>query len=74
LASELCQGKLVSALEGGYNLKSVGKLATAAIAKMSAIPYTIEDRAPVANRSIESQGLKVLKEVKKVQRAFWLLE
>jgi len=74
LASKLCRGRLMSVLEGGYSLKFVGKLAAVAIAKMSAIPYTIEDRAPATKRSIESQGAKILKEVKKVQRTFWLLE
>lgn len=74
LASELCQGKLVLVLEGGYSLKFVGKLVVAAIAEMSGISYTAEDRAPATKRSIESQGLKVIEEVKKVQRAFWPLE
>jgi acetoin utilization deacetylase AcuC-like enzyme len=74
LSSELCQGKLVSVLEGGYRLKIVGKLAAAAIAKMSAIPYATKDRAPTAKRRAESQGLKILGEVKKVQGAFWRLE
>jgi len=69
--SEMCEGKLVSVLEGGYSLKFVGKLAMTAIARMSGAIYSVEDKAPITRKRIIEQGEKVIKEVKQVQKAFW---
>jgi len=71
LASKICEGRLVLTLEGGYSLKFVGKLAAIAIAKMSRTPYTIEDRVPATNERLRRHGERVIREVKKVQGAFW---
>jgi acetoin utilization deacetylase AcuC-like enzyme len=71
LASEVCQKRLVCVLEGGYNLKFIGKLAAVAIAKMSKTRMVVNDRVRPAKKSIETRGERVIKEVKKVQRAFW---
>jgi acetoin utilization deacetylase AcuC-like enzyme len=72
-ASEMCGGKLVLALEGGYGLKFIGKLAVAAVAKMSEVVYSIEDKVLVTNKRVEEQGEKVIKEVKRIQKSFWNL-
>jgi acetoin utilization deacetylase AcuC-like enzyme len=74
LASEVCQGKLVSVLEGGYNPNIVGKLATGAIAKLSGTAYTIKDETPMIKKRAELQGAKIIKEVKEAQRAFWSID
>jgi len=71
LASEICDGKLVSVLEGGYSLDFVGKIAAAAVAKMSRTFYTVNDKVPSTKERIRKQGEKVIKEVKRVQKAFW---
>jgi acetoin utilization deacetylase AcuC-like enzyme len=71
VASEMCEGKLVLALEGGYNLRFIGKLVVTAVAKMSGAIYSIEDKVPVTKKRIKEQGEKVIKEVKHVQKAFW---
>jgi acetoin utilization deacetylase AcuC-like enzyme len=71
LASEVCDGKLVCVLEGGYNVNFVGKLAAAAIGKMSDTSYIIKDRVPPSDKSVELQGEKIIREVKKTQKAFW---
>ena len=71
LASELCEGKLVLILEGGYNLDFVGKIAAAAVAKMSEASYNVEDRIPKTKNHVKKQGERVIKEVKQVQKAFW---
>lgn len=71
LASQICNGKLVAILEGGYSLKFVGKMTASAIAKMSGSPYVKEDRFPVFRKKVRMQGEKVLREVQKVQRGFW---
>ncbi|MDI6903981.1 MAG: histone deacetylase [Candidatus Bathyarchaeia archaeon] len=74
LASETCGGKLVSVLEGGYSLNFVGKIATAAIAKMSETFYRIDDKAPAIRERTRKQSEKVIEEVKKVQKAFWNID
>ncbi len=71
VASEMCEGKLVLVLEGGYSLRFIGKLAVAAVAKMSGAIYNIEDKVPITKKHIKEQGEKVIKEVKRVQKAFW---
>ena len=71
LASEICGGKLVSVLEGGYSLNFIGKIAVAAVAKMSEALYSIEDEVPMTKKRVKEQGEKVIKEVKRVQKAFW---
>jgi acetoin utilization deacetylase AcuC-like enzyme len=70
-ASEMCGGKLVSVLEGGYSLRFIGKLAVVAVAKMSEAIYSVEDNVPMTRKRIIEQGEKVIKEVKHVQKAFW---
>ena len=70
-ASEMCEGKLVLALEGGYSLRLIGKLVVAAVAKMSRAIYSIEDKVPVTKTRVNEQGEKIIKEVEQVQKAFW---
>lgn len=74
LASEMCEGKLVFVLEGGYSLNFVGKIATAAIAKMSGTFYGVADKAPAIRERVREQGEKVIEETKKVQKAFWNID
>jgi len=74
LASELCNRRLVCVLEGGYNLNTLGRLAASAIATLSENDFKVKDKPLVADRKIEQQGNNVIKEVKRVQRAFWSLD
>lgn len=71
LASEICEGKLVLVLEGGYSLNFVGKIAAVAVAKMSGAFYSVADKVPATKERTREQGEKVIKEVKRVQKAFW---
>jgi acetoin utilization deacetylase AcuC-like enzyme len=71
LASGTCNGRLVSVLEGGYNLKSVGRIVASAIAKTSGNSYAINERVAASQRHVRVEAEKVLREVKKVQRDFW---
>lgn len=71
VASEMCEGKLVLVLEGGYSLGFVGKLVVTAVAEMSRAIYSIEDKVPMTKKRVKEQGEKVIKEVKQVQKAFW---
>jgi acetoin utilization deacetylase AcuC-like enzyme len=74
LASEICEGRLVSVLEGGYSPKFVGKIAAAAIAKMSEVAYTVDDKASRTNERNRRHEEKAIEDVKEVQRAFWNLK
>jgi acetoin utilization deacetylase AcuC-like enzyme len=74
LASKTCGGKLVAVLEGGYNLRFVGKMAASAIARMSRTPYLVEDKAPEVSKKTIARGERVLEEVKKVQRDYWNID
>lgn len=71
LASQLCEGKFVAVLEGGYSLKFLGKIATAAVARMAGTLYKVRDERPAANPRIQKLGERVIKEVKGVQSSFW---
>jgi acetoin utilization deacetylase AcuC-like enzyme len=73
LASEICEGRLVSVLEGGYSLNFVGRIAATAIAKMSESLYTLDDKVPTSKKRVRIQGENIIKEVEKVQRVFWNL-
>jgi acetoin utilization deacetylase AcuC-like enzyme len=74
LAAEICGGRLVSVLEGGYSLKFVGKIAAAAIAKMTRVFYIVDDKVPATSKRSRRQGEKVIKDVKEVQRVFWNID
>lgn len=73
LASEMCDGKLVCVLEGGYG-KFVGKIAALAMAKMSGTKYAINDKPPRVNSRVRKQGEKIIRKVKEAQRNFWKLD
>lgn len=73
LAGQLCDGRLVATLEGGYSLNFLGKMATAVIAKMANASYAIMDNGPPANPKVVRKAEQVLSSVKKVQSSFWKL-
>jgi len=73
LAVQLCQGKLVATLEGGYSLNLLGKMATAAIAELADASYMIKDNRPVANPRILKKAQQVINSVKSIQSSFWKL-
>ncbi|MFP3985398.1 MAG: histone deacetylase [Candidatus Bathyarchaeia archaeon] len=74
LASTFCEDKFVAVLEGGYNLKKLGKLVVSSISKMAGFPYLMKDGRPPVNHKAEKKAEKVIREVKKVHSAFWDLE
>ncbi len=74
LASRLCGGRLVLILEGGYGVRFVGRIAAAAIARLSQVKYQLDDQVPIVSQRSRDKGEKIIKEVKKVQRSFWSLK
>lgn len=73
LAGQLCDGRLVATLEGGYSLNFLGKMATAAIAKMANASYRIIEKNPAADPKVERKAEQVISSVKKIQSTFWKL-
>jgi len=73
LASQLCEGKLVVTLEGGYSLNFLGKMATAAISKMAQASYLVKDSRPVAHPRTIRKAEQVINNVKRIQSSFWKL-
>jgi acetoin utilization deacetylase AcuC-like enzyme len=74
LASTLCEDRFVAVLEGGYNLRQLGKLAALTISKMAGFSYLVKDRERPAGSRVKKRAEKVIEEVKKVHSAFWSLE
>jgi acetoin utilization deacetylase AcuC-like enzyme len=75
LASQLSHGKLVAVLEGGYNLKVLGKIACSVIAKLAEVPYTLKNKSSLRSSSrLVKQGERVIGEAKRVHSAFWSFE
>ena len=72
-ASRVCHGRLVAVLEGGYSHRFLGKMATAVIARMTKIPYSISDKPRATKANIRNQGENIIKQVKKQQSMFWNL-
>ncbi len=71
LASNLCTGKLVAILEGGYSLRFLGRMAVSVIAKMAEIQYFIKDKRPVVGLGLRKRAERIIEEVKRVQSSFW---
>lgn len=73
LSGQLCSGRLVSALEGGYSLNFLGKMVTLALAKMSNIPYVMKDNTPRSSPTTIKKAGQVINYVKRIQSSFWHL-
>ncbi|MCW4035196.1 MAG: histone deacetylase [Candidatus Bathyarchaeota archaeon] len=73
LASRYCQDKMAAVLEGGYNLKFLGKLACTTTARMAEIPYSFKDKHPGAILKTRKTGQKTIQNVKNIQSAYWKL-
>lgn len=75
LASTHCENRFVALLEGGYNIRQLGKLAVSTIAKMAAFPYSTKnaERARPSDLKAEKYARKIIEMVKEAQSAFWSL-
>jgi acetoin utilization deacetylase AcuC-like enzyme len=73
LASQLCEKKLVAALEGGYSLNFLGRMVTAAIAKIANASYEVEDRSLSSNPRVIKKAEQVIASVNRIQSSFWKL-
>jgi acetoin utilization deacetylase AcuC-like enzyme len=73
LASQLCEGRLVVTLEGGYSLKVLGRLVTSAIAKMAGMPYELNENRQDTNPRASKKAEQVINSVRSIQSSYWKL-
>jgi acetoin utilization deacetylase AcuC-like enzyme len=71
--SKSCQGKLVAILEGGYNLRFLGKITCQVIAKMAEVPFSFLDKPRCSTPKIRKKAEKILQRIKKTHSTFWNL-
>jgi len=75
MASQFCNGKLVAILEGGYHLKTLGRMATSVIAELAGVSYTFESRRSwQPSARLVRRAERIISEVKRVQSSFWNFE
>jgi acetoin utilization deacetylase AcuC-like enzyme len=73
MASQLCEGRLVATLEGGYSLKFLGKMVTSAIARMAHVPYRVDDSSPTCHPRTIRKAEEIINNVKRIHSSFWKL-
>lgn len=73
LADELCDGKLVVTLEGGYSLNFLGKMVTSAIARMAGVSLSVDDSGRLATMRVRKSAERIIKNAKQVQSSYWKL-
>ena len=73
LARELCDGRLVAVLEGGYSLHFLRRVVAACIAKMAGITIRMREKRPPINYEAEKEAEKVIGVVRKIQLKYWSL-
>lgn len=71
LASELCDGKIVAVLEGGYNLKALAEAVVAVIAKMAQLPFKIEDSRMPTLPSVKEKVGDIIHHSRNLLSIYW---
>ncbi len=71
LADKFSKAKLVAVLEGGYSLRFLGRMATAAVARMAGVRYQIQDKRPATRPRISKQAKEIIEDLRKKQSMFW---
>lgn len=73
LADQLCEGKLIATLEGGYSLNILGKLVTSAIAKMASTFYRFSDSRQNVRSPVSKKAEQIINSVREIQSSYWKL-
>ena len=71
LASELCGGKLVVTLEGGYSLDALPRCILSVLSQMTGINLDVNDPQPTPDERVKSYVDRLLIEVKRIQSNYW---
>ncbi|MHA1786016.1 MAG: histone deacetylase family protein [Candidatus Helarchaeota archaeon] len=70
-AEEICEGRLLITLEGGYNLDAISQGIYNEIMSLSAIEDYIEDDEPHYSKELDEYTDKLIKETKDIFKEFW---
>lgn len=75
LATTHCEDRFIALLEGGYNIRKLGKLAVSSISKMANFPYFVKNvsRSNPVNSKAKKHAEEIIKKVKETQSVFWNL-
>lgn len=73
LSSNLCDGRLILALEGGYNLDFLGRMVTTFIIRMAGEKCYMKDGRVRSPRRILEKGINVIENVKRELSPYWKL-
>ncbi len=72
-AENVCKGRIVAVLEGGYCLSVLRKVVPVVISQMAGQRMTLRERVPPLDLNVQRQAEKILKGVKTIQSEFWTL-
>jgi len=73
LADNLCGGRIVTVLEGGYCLSALKKIVPTVISLMAGNKVVLNEKAPFLDLRAQKHAEKVLKNVRRIQSSFWNL-
>jgi acetoin utilization deacetylase AcuC-like enzyme len=73
LANELCGGRLVVTLEGGYSLEALPHCILGVLSQLTGVKMEVDDPQPNPDERIKGYIEKLLKDVKRIQSNYWSL-
>ncbi|WXG43164.1 MAG: histone deacetylase [Promethearchaeati archaeon SRVP18_Atabeyarchaeia-1] len=71
LADELCAGRLVVTLEGGYSLEALPGCILSVLSQLTGIKMEVNDPQPNPDERVKGYVERLLKEVKRIQSSYW---
>jgi acetoin utilization deacetylase AcuC-like enzyme len=71
LADNLCGGKLVVTLEGGYSLEALPRCILSVLSQLSGINIEVTDPQPSPDERVTDYVDKLIREVKRIQSNYW---
>jgi acetoin utilization deacetylase AcuC-like enzyme len=71
LANDLCGGKLVVTLEGGYSLEALPRCILSVLSQLSEINMEVSDPQPSPDERVTDYVDRLIKEVKRIQSNYW---
>jgi acetoin utilization deacetylase AcuC-like enzyme len=73
LANNLCGGKLVVTLEGGYSLEALPRCILSVLSELSGVKMEISDPLPNSDERVRNYIEKLIRDVKRIQSNYWEL-
>jgi acetoin utilization deacetylase AcuC-like enzyme len=70
-AEELCNGRLIILLEGGYNLSAVSRGILQEISVLSDLGIELKDNPPKIDSEVEHYGKKLISQIKEIFGSYW---